>query len=1361
MNKIYRLVWNPSLRIWVAVSEFAKAKGKGKTSRRSVAAAGLIGALAIMPLQNANAYYIDGSSTNNGDDDSVAIGTNAYTGMTGVIQTGTISTGNTSIDDKPLSNVAIGESASAISGGIAMGDHATVAALTGATDTADAGIAIGSYATSRGQGATAIGAASLAVGTNALALGTGSEADNVGDIAIGNAAHASVVSDIGVSGTEYNIAIGNKSQASGGQTVALGNGTKATGKQSVAIGSASSATSEQSISIGTSSSATANQSTALGYNARANASGSTAIGISAETKGDNAFALGNGSQAQSADSIAFGNNAISSAAKSVALGTDSKSSGINSLALGTNANAVANNSVALGSNSVANTAVGTASYEINGTTYNFAGIDPFATVSVGKTGNERTITNVGAGRISATSTDAINGSQLYATDEAIDALADQAVKYDTNTDGSINYNSVTLGGDTYNSATQSGGTTITNVARGVDDSDAVNMSQLNETNADVDDINTVITDIAGDTSATYTDANGTGIRYVRTNEEGLTEADSYATGQGSTAVGYNATSAGVNSLALGNGAQANNDGDIALGADSTTEAAVGTSSVTINGTEYAFAGTSPTSTVSIGSAGNERTITNVAAGQLSETSTDAVNGSQLNATNQALEDISVDVSGLDDIAVKYDTNTDGSINYNSVTLGGDTYNSATQSGGTTITNVARGVDDSDAVNMSQLNETNADVTDINTVITDIAGDTSATYTDANGTGIRYVRTNEEGLTEADSYATGQGSTAVGYNATSAGVNSLALGNGAQANNDGDIALGADSTTEAAVGTSGVTIRGTDYTFAGTSPTSTVSVGSAGNERTITNVAAGQLSETSTDAINGSQLYATNQALENLDLSIGTLDGAAVKYDTNADGSVNYNSITLGGDEYDSDTKTGGTTITNVAWGVNDSDAVNVQQLNAATSSIYNSGSKYFHANSEKADSAANGTDSVAVGPNAQANGESSIAMGNDAVATGTSSTAIGQDALSVGNDSVAMGTGAVASNDGDVALGAGSTTGEAVATTGTTIRGQDYTFAGTTPTSTVSVGSEGNERTITNVAAGQISATSTDAINGSQLYATNQALENLTINIDTLDNTGVKYDVNEDGSINYGKITVGGETYDESTHTGGTIISNVADGVNASDAVNKSQLDTVNQSVTNIAEGTDGMFQVNNTSNLSKPSVTGNDAVAGGAGSVASATNSTAIGTSATASHENSVALGANSVTDRENSVSVGYSGGERQITNVAAGTADTDAVNVSQLKQTYQYTNNKFNDLKNMIDDQDDKLSAGIAGAMAMASLPQPYSAGASMFSMGAGGYGGESALAFGVSTVSDNGKWVTKMSGTTNSQGDIGAAVGIGYQW
>ncbi|MNI87030.1 hypothetical protein D3C73_1441820 [compost metagenome] len=82
-------------------------------------------------------------------------------------------------------------------------------------------------------------------------------------------------------------------------------------------------------------------------------------------------------------------------------------------------------------------------------------------------------------------------------------------------------------------------------------------------------------------------------------------------------------------------------------------------------------------------------------------------------------------------------------------------------------------------------------------------------------------------------------------------------------------------------------------------------------------------------------------------------------------------------------------------------------------------------------------------------------------------------------------------------------------------------------------------------------------------------------------------------------------------------------------------------------------------------------------------------------------------------------------------------------------------------MDDNNDKLSAGIAGAMAMASLPQRYAPGASMVSMGGGTYQDQSSVALGVSTISENGRWVTKMSGSSNSQGEMGAAVGVGYQW
>ncbi|MFV3332465.1 YadA-like family protein [Pseudomonas sp. NY15437] len=1054
--------------------------------------------------------------------------------------------------------------------------------------------------------------------------------------------------------------------------------------------------------------------------------------------------------------------------------------GVNALAAGVGAKAAQDGAVALGSGSVTDAAVATTSTTIAGTSYQFAGNAPTSTVSVGSVGNERTLTNVAAGRLSATSTDAVNGSQLFATNSAIDHLDAGAVKYDTNPDGSINYGSVTLGGDTYNSTTKTGGTRITNVAAGVNGGDAVNVDQLNSS------------------------VDGARSHYYSVNDNGV-QGDNY----------NNDGATGVNALAAGVGAKAAQDGAVALGSGSVTDAAVATTGTTIAGTDYQFAGNAPTSTVSVGSVGNERTITNVAAGRLSATSTDAVNGSQLFATNSAIDH-------LDAGAVKYDTNPDGSINYGSVTLGGDTYNSATKTGGTRITNVAAGVNGGDAVNVDQLNSS------------------------VDGAKSHYYSVNDNGV-QGDNY----------NNDGATGVNALAAGVGAKAAQDGAVALGSGSVTDAAVATTGTTIAGTSYQFAGTAPTSTVSVGSVGNERTITNVAAGRLSATSTDAVNGSQLFATNSAIDHL-------DAGAVKYDLNADGSINYNSVTLGGDTYDKSSKTGGTRITNVARGVDDSDAVNMSQLNETNAqvaqnttnigdvdgrvtNIYDTGTKYFHANS-----------------------------------TGT-------DAVASGQDSVAIGMGAVSGQANSVALGAGSVTDAAVATTGTTLRGVNYTFAGTSPTSTVSVGSVGNERTITNVAAGRLSETSTDAVNGSQLYATNQALETITAGVGTLDKGAVKYVTKPDGSIDYSTVNLGGDTYDSTTRTGGTRITNVAAGVDGGDAVNVDQLNVAmsnaethyysvndngqkggnyandgaqgknslaagvnasatsdagvalgsdsvakrdagtagyvpatatdeqakaiaattstrgavsvgdadngvyrqitgvaagsedsdavnvaqlksvannaNASISNVADGKDGMFQVNNTSNLAKPKATGKDAVAGGAGAQASGDNAVAVGTRSKATASNSVALGNDSVADRANSVSVGSAGAERQITNLAAGSADTDAVNVAQLNKATGDINNNINgvytDLKRDLKKQDDTLSAGIAGALAAATLPQPYTPGASMASVGMGNYRGQNALAIGVSRISDNGKWVTKLSGNTDTQGQFGVSVGVGYQW
>ncbi|MCD1125896.1 YadA-like family protein [Jinshanibacter sp. LJY008] len=393
---------------------------------------------------------------------------------------------------------------------------------------------------------------------------------------------------------------------------------------------------------------------------------------------------------------------------------------------------------------------------------------------------------------------------------------------------------------------------------------------------------------------------------------------------------------------------------------------------------------------------------------------------------------------------------------------------------------------------------------------------------------------------------------------------------------------------------------------------------------------------------------------------------------------------------------------------------------------------------------------------AYAKGQASTAVGYNATSSGAASVAIGQDSSASALSAIAIGKGAEADTDRSVALGDGAKTKTATGTSSVVIQGNEYAFAGTSPVGTVSVGDVGDERTITNVAAGELSSTSTDAVNGSQLYATVVAINNIQTGISDLGDAAVKYEKNGDGTTNYNKVVLGG---------GPTIITNLAAGTQDSDAVNYSQLKAMSEQVTNISNGTDGMFQVNNTSKLPKPSVTGKDAAAGGAGAVASGDNSLAMGTHARATGNNSVALGANSIADRDNSVSVGFAGAERQITNLAAGTQGTDAVNVNQLKSgissANQYTDNKFNSLKNMVEDQGDKLSAGIAGAMAMSGLPQAYQPGASMVGIAGSTYQNQSAVALGVSMISDNGKWVTKLSGSTNSQGDLGGTVGVGYQW
>ncbi|PWK29731.1 trimeric autotransporter adhesin, partial [Pseudomonas sp. OV226] len=683
------------------------------------------------------------------------------------------------------------------------------------------------------------------------------------------------------------VVLGNQNRSvNAPNSVAVGDGNNLTGDQSVVMGRSTSVTGDISMALGSNTSVIADHAISIGSNQVITANNSATIGQASVNSGVGSYALGNNNTIGANNAFVVGSNI------NVAPGLDS--------------------SIVLGNNSTVAAAVGTTGTSIYGGYHAFAGATPLAAMSVGAAGAERAITNVAAGRISGVSTDAVNGSQLSATNSSLTALANDSLLWDPTANGGNGAFSASHGG--------AGPNKITNVAPGdvsAGSTDAINGSQL--------------FGLAGDTSNVYTDANGVGIRYARTNETGLPPLDAFAHGKGSTAVGYNAVSDGVSSLALGNNASATADNSVALGGGSKADG------TTLGQQGYLVGGTA-SSEVNIG----DRRITGVVAGA---TDTDAVNVAQLKAASTA--------SVAD--AVMYDNST-----HNNITLGGSTYDNTTHTGGTTITNVANGVADSDAVNMSQLNQTNSQVTnnttniqalandallwdptanggngafsashggagpnkitnvapgDVSAGSTDaingsqlfgLAGDTSNVYTDANGVGIRYARTNETGLPPLDAFAHGKGSTAVGYNAVSDGVSSLALGNNASATADNSVALGGGSKAD------GTTLGQQGYLVGGTA-SSEVNIG----DRRITGVVAGA---TDTDAVNVAQLKAASTA------SVAD----AVMYDNST-----HNNITLGGSTYDNTTHTGGTTITNVANGVADSDAVNMSQLNQTNSQVTN------------------------------------------------------------------------------------------------------------------------------------------------------------------------------------------------------------------------------------------------------------------------------------------------------------------------------------------------------------------------------------------------------------------------------------------
>ena len=285
--------------------------------------------------------------------------------------------------------------------------------------TGDQSLAVGHYNLIKAPNSVAIGYDNKALLNETTVVGSNSVANGLNASAFGSKATAT---------GESSLAMGTGANATADSTVAIGNDSNATGKSSVAVGESTNATGVFSTALGDSATATGNRTVAISVDSVAKGDESIAIGAASKTdEGVRTIAIGAKTEAQGESATVIGSHSTgkirstvigaeaNAEVRSFAGAYQAKATGQSSVALGDNANATHDNSVALGSQSVSKIEKQVTTATVGTNTYNgFAGTNPIATVSVGAEGKERQIVNVGAGEISATSTDAINGSQLYA-----------------------------------------------------------------------------------------------------------------------------------------------------------------------------------------------------------------------------------------------------------------------------------------------------------------------------------------------------------------------------------------------------------------------------------------------------------------------------------------------------------------------------------------------------------------------------------------------------------------------------------------------------------------------------------------------------------------------------------------------------------------------------------------------------------------------------------------------------------------------------------------------------------------------------------------------------------------------------------
>ena len=357
--------------------------------------------------------------------------------------------GNATASPDAHNNVSYGVVANGTATSIAVGQGNTITSANGSssaygnqnTVNGNQANAFGDGNTVAGAYAQAFGDANIAKGTNAIAYGYNNTVDgttkNYRDRTFDNESDAATLQT--GSWNSNSVAIGSKNTALGSSALAVGNEAKAKMSETIAIGHEAQADKTWGIAIGTRATASDVRSLALGHQAKSAGYKANAIGADATANGNHANAIGSSATATGDHAQAFGAGAQATGVRTNVFGSDAAATADYSIAIGNKANASTANSIALGANSTTRSATNVTNATVAGHTYGgFAGTSPVGSVSVGKAGQERQIHNVAAGKISADSTDAVNGSQLYSV------ANDLQTQINNSTPGQINNNITNL-----------------------------------------------------------------------------------------------------------------------------------------------------------------------------------------------------------------------------------------------------------------------------------------------------------------------------------------------------------------------------------------------------------------------------------------------------------------------------------------------------------------------------------------------------------------------------------------------------------------------------------------------------------------------------------------------------------------------------------------------------------------------------------------------------------------------------------------------------------------------------------------------------------------------------------------------------